>query len=506
MKNFQYFNVSMLKIGNFVGGKKSDFSGNKSIPLFKPTTGEQYAEVQITSKQDFDKTIQSMKLAQAIWADTAITKRSSILFKYKNLIEKDFDNIAKIISEEHGKVFSDAKGSLQRGLEVVDFACGIPHLLKGSHSVNVGTNVDSFDIRQPLGICAGITPFNFPAMVPMWMFPISIACGNAFLLKPSEKVPQCSLRLAELMSEAGLPDNVLNVINGDKTVVDMILQSSDISAVSFVGSTPVAQYIYTESAKYNKKVQALGGAKNHMIIMEDANLEDAVNGLIGAAFGSAGERCMATSVAMPIGNIQKPFMELLKDKASKIKIGASLDPQSEMGPLITKEHKEKVLGYIEKGISEGAKLEMDGRNVNLQGFENGNFVGPTIFNDVTSNMTIYKEEIFGPVLSVVNLDQFEDALEMVNKHEFGNGTSIYTSNGTAARTFMKNAQIGMVGINVPIPVPMAFYSFGGWKGSIFGGHGMHGQEGINFYTKRKTITSRWPDDVAGASLNMPTMK
>ena len=308
----------MLKIGNFIGGKRADFSGSKTIPLYKPTTGEQYADVQITSKEDFDKIIQSMKQAQATWADTAITKRSSILFKYKNLIEKDLDNIAKIISEEHGKVFTDAKGSLQRGLEVVDFACGIPHLLKGSHSVNVGTNVDSFDIRQPLGICAGITPFNFPAMVPMWMFPLSIACGNAFLLKPSEKVPQCSLRLAELMSEAGLPDNILNVINGDKTVVDMILQSPDISAVSFVGSTPVAQYIYTESAKYNKKVQALGGAKNHMIIMEDANLEDAVNGLIGAAFGSAGERCMATSVAMPIGNIQKPFMELLKDKASKI--------------------------------------------------------------------------------------------------------------------------------------------------------------------------------------------
>ena len=343
-------------------------------------------------------------------------------------------------------------------------------------------------------------------MVPMWMFPLSIACGNAFMLKPSEKVPQCSLKLAELISEAGLPDNILTVVNGDKNVVDLILQSEDISSVSFVGSTPVAKYIYTECSKTNKRVQALGGAKNHMVIMEDANLEDAVNGLIGAAFGSAGERCMATSVAMPIGKIQKPFMDLLKEKANKIKVGESLDPQSEMGPLITKEHKQKVLSYIEKGVEEGAKLELDGRRISLQGYENGNFVGPTIFNDVSENMSIYKEEIFGPVLSVLNMNNFEGALNLINKHEFGNGTSIYTSNGAFARNFMKNVQIGMVGINIPIPVPMSFYTFGGWKGSIFGGHGMHGEEGINFYTKRKTITSRWPDDVAGASLNMPTMK
>ena len=322
-------------------------------------------------------------------------------------------------------------------------------MLKGNHSINVGTNVDSYDIRQPLGICAGITPFNFPAMVPMWMFPLSIACGNAFMLKPSEKVPQCSLRLAELLSEAGLPENVLTIVNGDKSVVDLIIQSPDISSVSFVGSTPVAKYIYTECSKNNKRVQALGGAKNHMLIMEDANLEDAVNGLIGAAFGSAGERCMATSVAIPIGEIQKPFMELLKEKTSKIKVGESLDPHSEMGPLITKEHKQKVLSYIEKGISEGADLEIDGRDLTLQGFDSGNFVGPTIFNNVSTNMTIYKEEIFGPVLSVVNLKNFEQAMQIINDHEFGNGTSIYTSNGALARDFMKNVQIGMVGINIP---------------------------------------------------------
>ncbi len=496
----------MLEINNFIGGKKTPSESKNFITLYRPTTGKEYAKVPVSTKKEFDKVIKAMKIAQLNWAETALTKRSSILFKFKNLIEKNFDEIATIISNEHGKVFSDAQGSLQRGLEVVDFACGIPHLLKGSHSINVGTNVDSYDIRQPLGISAGITPFNFPAMVPMWMFPLSIACGNAFLLKPSEKVPQCSMKLVELFSEAGLPDNVLNIIHGDKSVVDLILQSSDIASVSFVGSTPVAQYIYSESARNNKRVQALGGAKNHMVIMEDANLEDAVNGLIGAAFGSAGERCMATSVALPVGKIQKPFMELLKKKANSINVGSSLDPSSEMGPLITKEHKEKVLGYIENGITEGAKLEIDGRNLSLQGFENGNFIGPTIFNHVTKDMAIYKEEIFGPVLSVVNVNTYKEAIDHVNNHEFGNGTSIYTSNGNIARDFTKNVQIGMVGVNIPIPVPMAFYSFGGWKGSIFGGSGMHGEEGINFYTRRKTVTTKWAEGVSGASLVMPTMK
>ncbi|MDC0861175.1 CoA-acylating methylmalonate-semialdehyde dehydrogenase [Alphaproteobacteria bacterium] len=496
----------MLEISNFIGGKHMASETKSYIKLYKPTTGEEYARVPLSTENEFNKMINSMKLAQLEWSETSLTKRSSILFKFKNLVEQNFNEIATIISNEHGKVLSDAKGSLQRGLEVVDFACGIPHLLKGSHSINVGTNVDSYDIRQPLGISAGITPFNFPAMVPMWMFPMSIACGNAFLLKPSEKVPQCSMKLAELFSEAGLPDNILNIIHGDKSVVDLILQSADVASVSFVGSTPVAQYIYSESAKYNKKVQALGGAKNHMVIMEDANLEDAVNGLIGAAFGSAGERCMATSVALPVGKIQKPFMELLMKKANSINVGGSLDPNSEMGPLITKEHKAKVIKYIECGVTEGAKLEMDGRNISLQGFENGNFVGPTIFNNVTRDMTIYKEEIFGPVLSVVNVDTYEEAIDHINSHEFGNGTSVYTSNGNIARNFTKNVQIGMVGINIPIPVPMAFYSFGGWKGSIFGGSGMHGEEGINFYTRRKTVTTKWADGVTGASLVMPTMK
>ena len=496
----------MNLIQHFVNGNLSKGDSNRRGKVFNPATGEQTSEVILGSKKDLDNAVLIAKKAFESWSLKPPLQRARVMFKFKELIEKNSDEITKMIVAEHGKVYEDAKGSLTRGLEVVEYACGIPQVLKGEFTENVGKNVDSWSIRQPLGVCAGITPFNFPAMVPMWMFPLSIACGNAFMLKPSEKVPQCSLKLAELMSEAGLPDNVLTVVNGDKNIVDLILQCEDISSVSFVGSTPVAKYIYTECSKTNKRVQALGGAKNHMLIMEDANLEDAVNGLIGAAFGSAGERCMATSVAMPVGNIQKPFMDLLKEKASKIKVGESLDPQSEMGPLITKAHKQKVLSYIEKGGEEGAKLELDGRGISLQGYENGNFVGPTIFNNVTDGMTIYKEEIFGPVLSVLNMNNFEEAMKLINKHQFGNGTSIYTSSGSLARNFMKNVQIGMVGINIPIPVPMSFYTFGGWKGSIFGGHGMHGEEGINFYTKRKTITSRWPDDVAGASLNMPTMK
>ena len=496
----------MNLLEHYVGGKLISGSSDRKSKVFNPATGEQESEVRLASKSDLDQAVEVAQKAFETWSLKPALQRARVMFKFKELIEKNADELTKLIVSEHGKVYEDAKGSLTRGLEVVEYACGIPNLLKGEFSENVGTNVDSWSMRQPLGVVAGITPFNFPAMVPMWMFPISIACGNAFLLKPSEKVPQCSMKLAELFSKAGLPDNILNIIHGDKSVVDFILQSPDIASVSFVGSTPVAQYIYSESAKYNKKVQALGGAKNHMVIMEDANLEDAVNGLIGAAFGSAGERCMATSVALPVGKIQKPFMELLMKKANSIKVGSSLDSNSEMGPLITKEHKAKVLKFIESGVSEGAKLEMDGRDISLQGFENGNFVGPTIFNNVTKDMTIYKEEIFGPVLSVVNVNSYKDAIDHVNGHEYGNGTSVYTSNGNIARDFMKNVEIGMVGINIPIPVPMAFYSFGGWKGSIFGGSGMHGEEGINFYTRRKTITSKWTDSVTDTSLIMPTMK
>ena len=432
-------------------------------------------------------------------------KRSRILSKYKDLIEKNIDELASIVSKEHGKTLSDAKGSITRGLEVVEFSCGIPHLLKGEFSQNVGTNIDSWSIRQPLGICAGITPFNFPAMVPMWMYPIAIACGNSFILKPSEKDPSCAIKLAELFSDAGLPEGVFNVINGDKRTVDLILKSPDIASISFVGSTPVAKYIYEQAAINNKKVQALGGAKNHLVVMPDAKLDQAVDGIIGAAFGSAGERCMAVSVAVAVGNIADELVENINNSAQKLKVAPWTDKDSDMGPLITKEHLEKVKNYVETGVKEGAKLVIDGRNYKLQGYENGYFIGPTVFDYVNQDMTIYKEEIFGPVLSVVRVKNYEEAISLISKNQFGNGTSIYTSNGDTARHFTTNCNIGMIGVNVPIPVPMAFHSFGGWKQSMFGGHAMHGMEGIHFFTKLKTITSRWPTSIrSGADFIMPT--
>ena len=399
----------------------------------------------------------------------------------------------------------DAKGSVTRGLEVVEFACGIPHLLKGEFSQNVGTNIDSWSVRQPLGVCAGITPFNFPAMVPMWMYPISIACGNSFILKPSEKNPSCAIKLAELFTEAGLPNGVLNVINGDKEIVDHILCSDEISSVSFVGSTPVAKYIYETSAKNLKRVQSLGGAKNHLVVMPDANINQAVDGIMGAAYGSAGERCMAVSVAVAVGDIADELVKKIHQNIQKLKIAPWTDHESDMGPVITNEHKEKIEQYIAKGVDEGASLIEDGRGFKLQGYENGYFIGPTLFDNVDDSMTIYKEEIFGPVLSVVRARNYEEALDLVNNHVFGNGTSIYTSDGEVSRHFTTNAQIGMVGVNVPIPVPMAFHSFGGWKQSLFGDHSMHGMEGINFYTKLKTTTSRWPKSInEGPEFKMPT--
>ena len=390
-------------------------------------------------------------------------------------------------------------------MEVVEFACGIPHLLKGEFSQNVGTNIDSWSVRQPLGICAGITPFNFPAMVPMWMYPIAIACGNSFILKPSERDPSCSIRLAELFTEAGLPDGVFNVLQGNKVAVDMLLTSKEVSAISFVGSTPIAKYIYEESAKNLKRVQALGGAKNHMIVMPDANLDQAVDGIIGAAYGSAGERCMAISVAIAVGDIGDDLIKKIHLQSQSLKVAPWTDSESEMGPVISKEQKDKIENYISIGVKEGAKLIQDGRNYKIQGYENGFFVGPTLFDNVTKDMTIYKEEIFGPVLSVMRAKTYDEALNLVNEHAFGNGTSIYTSDGEVARHFTTNAQIGMVGVNVPIPVPMAFHSFGGWKQSLFGDHSMHGMEGIHFYTKLKTTTSRWPKSIqSGPEFKIPT--
>ena len=387
----------------------------------------------------------------------------------------------------------------------MEFACGIPHLLKGEFSQNVGTNIDSWSVRQPLGICAGITPFNFPAMVPMWMYPIAIACGNSFILKPSEKDPSCSLKLAELFSEAGLPDGVFNVIQGDKEIVDLIIASEDISSISFVGSTPVARYIYEESAKKGKRVQALGGAKNHLVVMPDANIDQAVDGIIGAGYGSAGERCMAISVAVAVGNVADELVEKITIEARKLKVAPWTDEESDMGPVISSEHKNKIEDYISLGVKEGADLLVDGRNYKIQGYENGHFIGPTLFDKVNKNMKIYKDEIFGPVVSVVRAENYEVALKLVNDHPYGNGTSIYTSDGEVSRHFTTNSKIGMVGINVPIPVPMAFHSFGGWKQSLFGDHAVHGMEGIHFYTKLKTVTSRWPNSIkSGPEFKMPT--
>jgi len=497
----------MELIEHYVGGKKFSGGSKKTGKVFNPATGEQSAEVKLASKSDLDEAVKIANKAFEEWSNKPPLQRARILFKFKELIEKNSDELTKIIVAEHGKVYEDAKGSLTRGLEVVEFACGIPQLLKGEFTENVGTNVDSWSLRQPLGVCAGITPFNFPAMVPMWMFPIAIACGNTFILKPSEKDPSCSLRLAELFSEAGLPDGVLNIVNGDKESVDAIIENKDIAAVSFVGSTPIAKYIYENCAKNEKRVQALGGAKNHCVVMPDCDLDQAVNGLMGAAYGSAGERCMAQSVAVAVGDIGDKLVKNLIKKVEALKVGPGMDKKSEMGPLVTKQHLEKVKGYVDLGVKEGAKLVVDGRNLKLQGYEKGFYIGGCLFDHVKKNMRIYKEEIFGPVLSVIRAKNFDEALDLVNSHEYGNGVSIFTRDGDTGRTFSSKAKIGMVGINIPIPVPMAFHSFGGWKRSLFGDQHMHGPEGVRFYTKLKTITSRWPSGFrSNPEFVMPTMK
>ena len=497
----------MNVIKHFVNGQLFDGNSKRKGKVFNPATGDQNSEVNLATTNDVNIAVDAAKKAFVTWSQKTPLYRARILFKFKELIEKNSDELTKLIVSEHGKVYEDAKGSLTRGLEVVEFACGIPQLLKGEFTENVGTNVDSWSTRQPLGICAGITPFNFPAMVPMWMFPISIACGNTFILKPSEKDPSCSMRLAELFMEAGLPKGVFNVVNGDKEAVDAIINNRDISAVSFVGSTPIAKYIYENCAKNEKRVQALGGAKNHCVVMPDADLDQAVNGLMGAAYGSAGERCMAQSVAVAVGKIADPLVKNLSKKVEALKVGPGLDKKSEMGPLVTEEHLKKVKGYVDIGVKEGAKLVVDGRNLKLQGYEKGFYMGGCLFDQVTKNMRIYKEEIFGPVLSVVRAKNYEEALKLVNDHEFGNGVSIFTRDGDTGRSFASNVQIGMVGINIPIPVPMAFHSFGGWKRSLFGDQHMHGPEGVRFYTKLKTITSRWPSGIkSDPEFIMPTMK
>ncbi len=488
--------------GKHVSGKSGRFSD-----VFNPATGELSAKLPLASRAEVDAAVQSAKKAFPGWAKTTPLSRARVMFKYKELLEKNRDKLAALIGSEHGKVLADATGEVTRGIEVVEFVCGIPHLLKGEFTENVGTNVDSFSMRQPLGVCAGITPFNFPAMVPMWMYPVAIACGNTFVLKPSERDPSAPLLVAELFREAGGPEGVLNVVNGDKEAVDAILTHPDIDAVSFVGSTPIAEYVYHTATAHNKRVQALGGAKNHMIVLPDADMDQATDALMGAAYGSAGERCMAISVAVTVGKAGDALMEKLAPRVRNLKIGPYTDPEAEMGPLVTKQAYERVKGYVDTGVKEGAKLVVDGRGLKLQGYENGYFLGGCLFDDVKPEMKIYKDEIFGPVLSVVRSKTYEEALELVNNHEFGNGTAIFTRDGDAARDFATRCKIGMVGVNVPIPVPMAFHSFGGWKRSLFGDHYMHGSEGVRFYTRLKTITSRWPTGIrSGAEFIMPTMR
>ena len=474
-------------------------------PICNPATGEQVAEVSLASAKIVDKAAQAAKSASLAWAETPPLKRARVMFAYKALLEANLDKLAEAVSIQHGKTREDARGEVIRGIEVVEFACGIPHLLRGDYTRNVGPAIDSYSDRPPLGVVAGITPFNFPAMVPMWMFPMAIACGNAFILKPSERDPAVSQLTAELLCEAGLPDGVFNLVNGGVDAVNAILTHPDIKGVSFVGSTPVAEYVYQTATANGKRVQALGGAKNHMVIMPDADMDQAVDALMGAGYGSAGERCMAISVAVPVGaETADRLVEKLAPKVGNIKVGPWDDPDAEMGPLITAQHKDKVLGYIEKGVEEGAKLVVDGRGFSLQGYENGYFVGGSLFDNVTTDMSIYREEIFGPVLSVVRADSFDDATQMVNEHEYGNGTAIFTRDGDAARTFASRIEIGMVGINVPIPVPVAYHSFGGWKRSLFGDHGAYGMEAVRFYTRLKTVTSRWPTGIrSGAQFNFP---
>lgn len=499
----------MNQIHHYLNGTTVAGRSERFAPVYNPATGEQSAQVALASADETREAIASADQAFATWSKMSALKRARILFKFKALVEQHADEIARLISSEHGKVFSDAKGELTRGLEVVEFACGIPHLQKGEHSMNVGTGVDSFSMMQPLGVCAGISPFNFPAMVPMWMFPIALACGNTFVMKPSEKDPSTPMRLAELLSEAGLPDGVFNVVNGDKEAVDVLLTDERVQAVSFVGSTPIAEYIYATASSHGKRVQALGGAKNHMVIMPDADLDQAVNALMGAAYGSAGERCMAISVAVPVGEeTARRLRSKLVEKLDTLRVGPGLvdGPDNDMGPLITGDHLEKVKGYIATGVEEGAELVVDGRETVVDGAGNGYFIGGTLFDHVKPGMRIHAEEIFGPVLAIARASSFDEAVAMINAHEFGNGTAIFTRDGDAARQYCEQIQVGMVGVNVPIPVPMAFHSFGGWKRSLFGPLHMHGNDGVRFYTRMKTITQRWPSGIREETnhFTMPT--
>src|SRR5271168_2709860 len=497
----------MREIGHFIGGHEVKGGSGRFGDVFNPNTGEVQAKVALAKRAEVEHAIAVAQAAQPAWAATNPQRRARVLMKFLDLVQKEFDELARLLSSEHGKTFADAKGDIQRGLEVVEFACGIPHLLKGEYSEGAGPGIDLYSMRQPLGVVAGITPFNFPAMIPLWKLAPAIACGNAFILKPSERDPGVPMRLAELFVEAGGPPGILNVVNGDKAAVDGILDDPDIQAIGFVGSTPIAEYIYSRGTASGKRVQCFAGAKNHMVVMPDADMDQTVDSLIGAGYGAAGERCMAVSVAVPVGKkTADELMRRLIPRVESLKVGPSTDSSADYGPLVTKAALEKVKSYIDIGVKEGATLAVDGRGFKMQGYENGFYLGGSLFDNVTKDMRIYKEEIFGPVLSVVRATSYNEALGLCNDHEYGNGVAIFTRDGDAARDFASKVQVGMVGVNVPIPVPVAYYTFGGWKRSGFGDLNQHGPDSIRFYTKTKTVTARWPSGVKeGANFSIPTM-
>jgi len=493
-------------IEHWIGGTQTPGMSTRHAPVWNPATGEQQAQVLLANTRDVDEAVRAAASAFEKWSQSSLSARSKILFKFRELVNARIQELAEIMSDEHGKVLSDARGEVQRGLEVVEFACGIPQLLKGDYSDQVSTDVDVFSFRQPLGVVAGITPFNFPVMVPMWMHPIAIACGNTFVLKPSERDPSASMLVAQLWAEAGLPAGVFNVVHGDKEAVDALLDHPGVAALSFVGSTPIARYIHGRATANGKRVQALGGAKNHAIVLPDADLDFASDHLVAAAFGSAGERCMAISATVAVGAAGDALMEPLTAKASAVRVGPGREQSSEMGPVVTREARDRIVGYIDSGERQGAKIRVDGRGLRVPGHENGFFVGPTVIDEVTTQMDVYRDEIFGPVLSVLRADTVDDAIRIINANPYGNGTAIFTSSGEAARRFQRGVQVGMIGINVPIPVPMAYYSFGGWKESLFGDKHIHGPEGVSFYTRAKVVTARWPqrEQATGASYHFPT--
>ena len=493
----------VITLSHYINGQLDAGTSKRTTEAFNPSTGKIISSVPLAGADDVKRAVSAAQAAFTGWSETPPLKRARILFNFKALLDAHQDELAALITKEHGKVFSDAKGEVTRGIEVVEFACGIPHLLKGQYTEQIGGGIDNWSVRQSLGVVAGITPFNFPMMVPCWMFPVAIACGNTFVLKPSERDPSASILLAQLFSQAGLPDGVFNVVHGDKQAVDALIEHPDVQALSFVGSTPIAQYIYAESTARGKRAQALGGAKNHMVVMPDADMDQVADALMGAAYGSAGERCMAISVAVAVGDVADALVEKLTPRVKALKVMDGMSSDAEMGPLVTAQHRAKVLGYIEDGVQAGATVVVDGRNAeNVP--EQGFFLGGTLFDHVTPGMNIYREEIFGPVLCVVRVETFAEAVELINKHEFANGVACFTSDGGVARAFARQIKVGMVGINVPIPVPMAWHSFGGWKRSLFGDHHAYGEEGVRFYTRYKSVMQRWPDSIAkGAEFTMP---